>query len=236
MQQSRDFARPSVDVNTAVISPVDRVRLPSIIAGILTTISALVALSVLGLAIGLARYDGSTSGNLVDALGLGVGIWGALSALIAFALGGFVAARSAATASGPRNGIFNGAMTWMATIVLILFLLGGSISSLLGIATNAATTAAATAAGAVATGSAASGDAAVPGDPAGAVTGAVQGADTAAERDQIAADASRAAWSVLLTLGLSAAASLIGGAVGASADRRRLEDASIDNRTTTTTP
>jgi hypothetical protein len=234
MQQTSNYARPAVDVNTAVISPVDRVRLPSIIAGILTTLSTLVALSVLGLAIGLARYDGSNSGNLADALGLGAGIWGAISALIAFALGGFVAARSAATASGPRNGIFNGAMTWMATIVLILFLLGGSISSLLGVATNAAATAAGSAAGAAATTGTTAGDAAVPADPAGAVASAVQGVDTAAERDQIAADASRAAWSVLLTLGLSAAASLIGGALGSSADKKRFEDASYDNRTTST--
>jgi hypothetical protein len=235
MQQTQNYARPAVDVNTAVISPVDRVRLPSIIAGILTTLSTLVALSVLGLAIGLARYDGTADANVANALGLGAGIWGAISALIAFALGGFVAARSAATASGPRNGIFNGAMMWMATIVLILLLLGGSISSLLGVATNAAATAAGTAAStAVTAGDAAAGDAAVPADPAGAVASAVQGADTTAERDQIAADASRAAWGVLLTLGLSAAAALIGGAMGSSADKKRFEEATYDNRSSTT--
>jgi hypothetical protein len=80
----------------------------------------------------------------------------------------------------------------------------------------------------------AAGDAAAPANPADAVAGAVQGADTAAERDQIAADASRAAWSVLLTLGLSAAASLIGGALGSSADKKRFDDASYNNRTTST--
>lgn len=232
MQQTREYARPAVDVNTAVISPVDRVRLPSIIAGILTTLSTLVALSVLGLAIGLARYDGSANSNVLNALGMGAGIWSAISALIAFALGGFVAARSAATASGPRNGIFNGAIMWMATIVLILILIGGSVGSLLGIATNTAATAAGAAAGTAATTGTTAGDASTPADPAGAVAGAVQGADTSAERDQIAADASRAAWGALLTLGLSAAASLIGGALGSSADKKRFEDSTVDNHTT----
>ena len=84
------------EINTSMVTPVDRVRLPSIIAGLLTTLSTLLALSVLGLALGLARYDGTSNDN---ALGLGVGIWGAISALIAFGLGGFVAARSSATAS-----------------------------------------------------------------------------------------------------------------------------------------
>jgi len=37
-----------------------------------------------------------------------------------------------------------------------------------------------------------------------------------------------------LTLGLSAAASLIGGALDSSADRKRFEDTTFDNRTTTT--
>ncbi len=224
-----------VDVNTAVITPVDRVRLPSVIAGILTTLSTLVVLSVLGLAIGLDRYDGT--GN---ALGLNASIWGAISALIAFGLGGFVAARSSATASGPRNGIFNGAIMWMAAIVLIIMLIGGSIGSLLGLAGNVAgtaITAAAPVAGQVVENAAQGGAAAAPAADAAAaaatavpdIVGQVQSQNTPANRDQIAADVSQAAWSVLLTLGLSAAASLIGGAIGASKDRR---DVTADDQRT----
>ncbi len=227
---NRDYpvTTSGIDVNTAVITPVDRVRLPSIIGGILTTLSTLVVLSLLGLAVGLARYDGTGNDN---ALGLGAGVWGGISALIAFGLGGFVAARSSATASGPRNGIFNGAIMWMASIVLIIVLIGGSIGSLLGLAGNVvgtAITAAAPVAGQAVENAAQGGvvATAAPGAVAAVTTavpdivGQVQSQNTPANRDQIAADASRAAWGVLFTLGLSAAAALIGGAIGAGADRR----------------
>lgn len=222
-----------IDVNTSVISPVDRVRLPSVIAGLLTTLSTLAVLSVLGLAIGLSRYDGTGNDN---ALGLSAGLWGAISALIAFFLGGLVAARSAATASGPRNGIFNGAMMWMAAIVLIIMLVGGGIGSLLGLAGNVATSAASTA-GAAAGASTTSGNAtgATTVDPGAAVATAIPGGaaalpDTPAERDQIAQDASQASWGVLLTLGLSAAAALAGGALGAGTDRRIAQEQRTDRR------
>lgn len=230
-----------VDVNTAVVTPVDRVRLPSIVAGILTTLATLVALSLLGLAIGLARYDGTGNDN---ALGLGAGIWGGISALIAFFLGGFVAARSSATASGPKNGIFNGAIMWMAAIVLIIVLIGGSIGSLLGLAggvASTAITAAVPVAGQAAQNAAEGGVAAAPAAGAAAaaattvpdIVGQVQSQNTSANRDQIAQDASQAAWGVLLTLGLSAAAALIGGAMGASADRRDRIVGAGDQRTIT---
>ncbi len=222
------------DINMRVITPVDRVRLPSIVAGILTTLATMVVLTVLGLAVGLSSYDGT--GNI---LGLGAGIWGAISALLAFGLGGFVAARSAATASGPTNGVFNGGMMWAATIVLIIMLLGGGIGSLVGLAGNVATNVAAPIVGQTANQTTTGAAPAVPAGAANAVTNTIQNAQdalTPANRDQIAADASRAAWGVLLTLGLSAIASLIGGGIGAGADRRVIaqrQAATIpDNRST----
>lgn len=226
----RNQAYEGVDINTAVVTPVDRVRLTSIIAGVLTTLSTLIAFTALGLAVGLSRYDGTGNDNV---LGLGAGMWGGISALISFGLGGFVAARSAATASGPRNGVFNGAITWMAAIVLILVLIGGSISSLLGLAGTVAGTAisAADPVARQAINNAAQNSVtatAAPGVDSAVTTvvpniiDRVQNQNTVANRDQVAADASRAAWGVLLTLGLSAAASLMGGAIGAGEDRRKM--------------
>lgn len=175
-------------------------------------------------------YDGTGNENV---FGLGAGIWSSISALIAFGLGGFVAARSAATASGARNGVFNGAVMWMAAIVLILVLIGGSVSSLLGLAGNVASTAitaAAPAAGQIVDNAAGSPAVATPISGAAAamatvvpnIVNQVQSQNTVANRDQVAADASRAAWGVLLTLGLSAFASLVGGALGSSADRQTI--------------
>lgn len=124
---------PRVDVDTAVITPTDQVRWAAVLAGLFTVFATLIALTVLGFAIGLASYDA----NNPNAFGLGAGTWGAVSALIAFALGGFVAGRTAAV-QGKDMGVLNGAMVWIVAIPLMIYLLGGSLSMLMGLAVDAA--------------------------------------------------------------------------------------------------
>lgn len=219
----------AVDFDLAT-APRDRVRLASVVAGLLTTIATLIVLSVLGIAIGLATFDA----NAPSPIGLGAGIWGGISALIAFGLGGFVAARSAATASGPRNGVLNGAIVWMAAVFLIVLLLGNGIGTLLGVAGTVASTAV-TAAAPVAAEAAANPNAVATAAVAAPAAGAalsttiqnVQEQITPARIEQTAQDVSEGAWGALLSLGLSAAASLIGGAIGSRADARMARDTNV---------
>src|SRR6185503_7358932 len=84
----------------------DRVRWGAILAGLFVALTTLVVLSVLGLAIGLSSYD---AGDPFGSFGMGAGIWGILSALLAFLIGGWVAA-STAGARGRNNGLLNGSM------------------------------------------------------------------------------------------------------------------------------
>ncbi len=96
----------------------DSVRWGPILAGLFTTFATLVILSLLGVAVGLTAATGNPNGgaaaaanNHASGYGNGAAIWAAISALIAFFLGGYVAARTAAF-KGAHNGWINGAMVW----------------------------------------------------------------------------------------------------------------------------
>src|SRR5690606_7864519 len=125
---------PSVGVATAVIEPKDRVRWGPILAGIFTALSTLLLLSVLGAAIGCSAYD---PGDQASAFGIGAGIWGVISMIAAFLIGGWLAARTAAL-GGHSNGLPNGAMVWAVGIPLTAMLLGSTAMSGANIASNAA--------------------------------------------------------------------------------------------------
>src|SRR5688572_27714281 len=124
MSTGRD---PSVEVNTAIVNPTDRIRWGPILAGVFAAMTAMAVLSVLGAAIGMSAYDANDDARH---FAIGAGIWGAITMLIAFALGGWLTARSAAV-RGRNNGLLNGAMVAGVGIPLMLFLLG-SAGTLMG--------------------------------------------------------------------------------------------------------
>src|SRR5581483_4780412 len=68
----------------------DRIRWGPIIAGLATTITTLVVLTLLGLAFGLSVYNSGSD------VGTGAKIWSAVSAVLAFLAGGYVAGETAA--------------------------------------------------------------------------------------------------------------------------------------------
>ena len=73
----------------------DRVRWGAIIAGLLTALTALLVLNLLGLAVGLTTVNAAQAtaqGGAPSDLGRNAGIWAAISGLLAFLLGGYVAA------------------------------------------------------------------------------------------------------------------------------------------------
>jgi hypothetical protein len=198
-----------------------------VLAGLFTTLAAMIVLTILGIAIGLSTFDAQNPDNF----GIGAGIYGAISAIIAFALGGYMAARTTAV-SGPGNAALNGAMVWLVTIPLIVNMLGAGIGTLLGTAADVATTAATTAAEVAgpAVQEAIQEAAQNPTLQATAVEGAeavatqAQGAAaevqeqvqdiTPQDVENVARDLSGPAWGALLALGLTLLASVIGGSLG----------------------
>lgn len=128
------YATPQYDVD--VVTPTDRVRWGPIIAGLFAALSTLAVMSVLGLAIGASAFD---PGDRASSFGIGAGIWGAVSALLAFLIGGWTAARTAAV-GGRNNGLLNGTMVWVVAIPLLLYLLSSGVGSALRTAGNVAAT------------------------------------------------------------------------------------------------
>jgi len=112
----------------------DRVRWGPILAGLATALTTLLMLSLLGLAIGLTVVnagDAAAQGDAPNGLGRNSAIWGALSALIAFFLGGMLAGRSAAVFSRGW-GALNGALVFLVAVPVILWLASMGLGTILG--------------------------------------------------------------------------------------------------------
>lgn len=209
-------ADAGIEVNTAVVTPTDRIRWGPILAGVFAALTAAAVLSTLGAAIGMSAYDRNDSGR---SFAIGAGVWGAITMLVAFALGGWLAARSAAI-RGRDNGLLNGVMVAGVGIPLLMFILG-SASTLMSHAelsngrdtqTEQRMTNSGPAAGfngAVQAGAEMSGGG---GDNAGQQ-------DRAAQAERASETGSKAAWGTLLALLLAIGAAAAGGYLGAREDR-----------------
>ncbi|HEX8324998.1 MAG TPA: hypothetical protein VF595_13925 [Tepidisphaeraceae bacterium] len=135
-----------VGVSTRASSTVDRVRWGPIVAGLFVAMSTLVVLNVLGAAVGLSSADRTDSASN---FGIAAGIWGAISALIAFFIGGLIAARTAAAPQRGMdreghtqndNGLLQGVMVWAVAIPLVTYLVASLASSAISTAGSAAAT------------------------------------------------------------------------------------------------
>jgi hypothetical protein len=112
----------------------DRVRWGPIVAGLLTALTALLLLSLLGLAIGLTTVNAgaaATQGGPPPDTGRNSAIWAAISGVVAFALGGYVAGRTAALFNRGW-GALNGALVFMLAVPLTLWLAGQGLGTILG--------------------------------------------------------------------------------------------------------
>jgi heme A synthase len=116
--------RPDIDMTGVK----NRVQAMPIIAGILTALATLLILAVLGLAIGASAFEPREAG---EKLGTSAAIWGVVSGLIAFFLGGWVAAKTAAV-SGAGSGLINGLMVGAGVLALVLWLTGAGAAGLIG--------------------------------------------------------------------------------------------------------
>jgi hypothetical protein len=112
----------------------DRVHWGPIVAGLLTALTVLLLLSLLGLAVGLTTLNAGASategGPPADA-GRNSAIWAAISGILSFGLGGYVAGRTAAVFNRGWGGL-NGALVFMLAVPLILWLAGQGLGTVLG--------------------------------------------------------------------------------------------------------
>jgi hypothetical protein len=214
MTMRDDYAnarRAGDQVDVAPGFPTDRVRWGPVLAGTFAALTALAVLSTLGAAIGLTAYD---PGDDPRRFAIGTGIWGLLSMILAFAFGGWLAARAAAV-RGRDNGLLNGFMVAGVAIPLLMFLLGSAatLMSHAEVSNNRDTT------------SARAGSPDAMARQAGATLGSDQQQQqpqpSAQQREDASRHASRGAWSALAGLVLAIGASSLGGRLGARDDLHR---------------
>ena len=223
----------NVDLN--VVTPTDRVRWGPILAGLFTAITSALLFTLLALAWGAAVAGPNSTAR---SFGIGSGIAAALIWLVAFGLGGYVAARTMAL-PGRSNGFFNGLMVSLVGIPLLLYALGSLFSSLLGTAGSVASNVAqavAPVAGAAATNPSAQ---AAASDAAGSAAAAAPSAASAAasavgsaaatvqqNAEEISDTAATVGFGSLVPPALALIASGLGGLAGA----RKPEEDELDIR------
>jgi len=198
----------------------DRVRWGPIVAGLLSALSTLLTLNLLGLALGLTRVNAATAaaqGQVPDGLGATAGIWAAVSTLIAFALGGWVASRAAAIFDRGWGAV-NGLMVFFLAVPLLLLLAGQGLGAILGGIGGLANS---LAANPQASQTAQQQAPQVAGQAQQAAQQAQQAVQAnATQIGDIAARARDASWGALLGLGAGVIASALGGYLGV---RREVE-------------
>ncbi len=121
IQASHDLAtydRASYDRATYDRAPYDRdyfARWGGIMAGTVTVLALLVLFGEIGMALGLSVYD---AGDRAASYVIGVGVWGVVSAILAYFGGGFVGS-AAARHMNPRAGAAQGFLVWAVAVPVL---------------------------------------------------------------------------------------------------------------------
>jgi hypothetical protein len=221
-------ARPDLDVDLEV--PLrDRVRWGAIIAGVVTAFAVLLFLTTIGIALGLSALGGDADPSN---WGTTAGIYGAITLLLAFFIGGWIAARAAAP-SPELNGMFNGFLTGAAILLLLLWLattaitgalgfFAGTVTDIAGVAGNVAGSAAEVA-------NPQAVQDAIPADPNAAISEVTEQVDEALPENpgavaaQVASeDVAPGAWGTAIAMLLAVVAATLGGLVGQNQERDRV--------------
>jgi len=124
----RGAVHEETQVGENVMTARNRVQWGPIVAGLLSAIASMLVLTVLGVAIGASAFEPRSSG---ETIGTSAAIWGAVSAIVSFFIGGWVAAKTAAV-GGHFAGLMNGLMVGAAGLALILYLTGSGLGNLFG--------------------------------------------------------------------------------------------------------
>ena len=102
----------------------------AILAGVVTILSVMLILNLIGIAIGLGSIEPTEESNPLSGLGTGTLIWWIVSNLLALFIGGFVAARVGVSFSN-KSGIIQGIMTWALYTIISAWLLTSTIGSII---------------------------------------------------------------------------------------------------------
>ncbi|RZK34050.1 MAG: hypothetical protein EOO57_11945, partial [Hymenobacter sp.] len=114
-----------------------RISWGAILAGAVLALVIQLALSLLGLGIGLGTIDPLTEQNPMAGIGIGAGIWWVVSMLVSLYLGATVASRLAGMPR-PTDGMLHGLLTWSVVTLLTFYLLTTAVGRIIGGVTGVA--------------------------------------------------------------------------------------------------
>jgi hypothetical protein len=104
----------------------------AIIAGLFVAIGVHLVLALLGVAIGMSAWNPASPGGVDGGdVAAGVGIWAAVSGLIALFVGGATTGRLAGVLNR-KDGALHGAVLWSLTTVVLMWLMVSGLGFLLG--------------------------------------------------------------------------------------------------------
>ncbi|HEY7031296.1 MAG TPA: hypothetical protein VH482_08225 [Thermomicrobiales bacterium] len=122
------YPRTGVAVAETVLPVRNRVQWGPVLAGIAATLTSMLVLTALGLAIGASAFKPGTD---VTDWGTWAGIYGIASALVSFFFGGWIAARTAAV-GGDFAGLVNGFVAGAASLLGLFWLSTTGLVNLVG--------------------------------------------------------------------------------------------------------
>ncbi|MEA2513311.1 MAG: hypothetical protein QOJ59_2798 [Thermomicrobiales bacterium] len=122
------YATTGVTVADTILPVRNRVQWGPILAGVATTMTAMLLFTALGLAIGASAFEPGTD---VTDWGTGAGIYGIVAALVSFFIGGWMAAKTAAV-SGEFAGLTNGLIAGAASLMILVWLSTTGLANLVG--------------------------------------------------------------------------------------------------------
>ncbi len=109
-----------------------RISWPALFAAVFVAIAIELMLSILGVAVGLGFVSPEAGATPhASSLGIGAGVWWFVSTLIAFGIGGFVAAWLAGI-TARFDGVLHGVVTWAIATMVVVYLLTTALGGLLG--------------------------------------------------------------------------------------------------------
>jgi hypothetical protein len=103
----------------------------AIFAGLFVAVGLHLVLALLGIAVGFTAWDPASPGTDPGRVAMGVGIWAAISGLIALFVGGMTTGRLAGVLT-QRDGALHGVVLWSLTTIMVLWLVVSGLGFLLG--------------------------------------------------------------------------------------------------------
>lgn len=123
-------AAPGTMVGENVMTVRDRIQWGPILGGVVSALVVFLLLTVLGIALGASVLE-PRAPDTAGQIGTWAAIWGSLSIIAAFFIGGWIAARTAAV-GGSFAGLMNGLIAGAAGLLFIVWLSATGLGNLFG--------------------------------------------------------------------------------------------------------